>query len=109
MSMTPSEFMQDLDACLKSDPTRTEGLEAVFQFVLDGPQGGAWWIESSDGTGAVHEGSSDSPTCTIRMADEVFVKMTTGELDGAAAYMDGLMTVEGDQGKVMFVGQVFGE
>jgi putative sterol carrier protein len=108
MAMTPGQFMQDLDGHLRSDPARTEGLEAVFQFVLKGDTGGAWWIEANDGIGAVHEGSRENPTSTITMDDEVFVRMTTGELDGTEAYMDGLLAVEGDQGKVMFLPQVFG-
>jgi putative sterol carrier protein len=109
MAMTPSEYMHELDAQLRSDPSRTEGLEAVFQFVLEGDAGGSWWIEANDGNGAVHPGTRENPTSTIRMLDEIFVKMTTGELDGTEAYMDGLLTVEGDQGKVMFLPQVFGE
>jgi putative sterol carrier protein len=109
MAMTPSEYMENLDTELRSDPSRTEGLQAVFQFVLEGPSGGSWWIEANDGSGAVHVGSKEKPTSTVRMTDEIFVKMSTGELDGTEAYMDGLLTVEGDQGKVMFLPQVFGE
>jgi len=109
MAMTPSEYLEELDKQLKSEPARTEDLRAVFQFVLDGPSGGSWWIEADDGKGAVHAGTHESPTTTVRMDDDVFVKMTTGELDGTAAYMDGLLIVEGDQARVMSLPQVFGE
>ena len=108
MALTPSEYMESLDAQLRSDPARTQGLEAVFQFELEGESGGSWWIQADDGTGAVHVGSNEKPTSIVRMKDETFVRMTTGELDGTEAYMDGLLTVEGDQGKVMFLPQVFG-
>jgi putative sterol carrier protein len=109
MPMAPSEYLSALDEQLKSDPSRTEGLTAVFQFELAGAAGGSWWIEAKDGTGAVHAGSTDTPNTTIRMTDDVFVQMSTGELDGQAAYMDGLLTVEGDQSKAMFLAQIFGE
>jgi putative sterol carrier protein len=109
MSMTPREFMEKLNEQLQSDPARTADLTAVFQFELDGDAGGSWWIEAKDGTGAVHQGQNAEPTSTVRMTDETFTKMSSGELDGTEAYMDGLLTVEGDQGKVMFLPQVFGE
>jgi putative sterol carrier protein len=109
MAMAPSEFMHHLDEQLKSDPSRTEGVNGVFQFVIEGDAGGSWWIEADDGTGAVHAGAQEQPTVTVRMPDEVFVRLGTKELDGAEAYMDGLMTVEGDQSKVMYLPQIFGE
>jgi putative sterol carrier protein len=109
MANTPSELMRELDEQLKSDPARTEGLRAVFQFELSGDDGGSWWVEANDGTGEAQVGSRDDVNATIRMKDEVFVSLGARELDGSEAYMDGLLTVEGDQSKAMFLAQIFGE
>lgn len=109
MTVTPKEFMTSLDAALQSEPSRTAGLEGIFAFDVSGDAGGSWWIESNDGSGAVHEGSTDDAVLTVRMTDEVLVKMATGELDGAAAYFDGLLTIEGEQSKAMYLGQLFGQ
>jgi putative sterol carrier protein len=109
MAKVPSDYMTELDEQLRSLPARTAGLTAVFQFVLEGDTGGSWWIEANDGTGAVHTGATEHPTVTVKMTDEVFVRMGTKELDGTEAYMDGLMTVEGDQSKAMWLAQIFGE
>jgi putative sterol carrier protein len=109
MSQSPREYLVELDRHLKTDPARTEGLQAVYQFVLAGAQGGAWWIEARDGSGEVREGTRQDVHATIRMPDEVFTRMSSGDLDGAEAYMDGLFVVEGDQSKAMNLAQIFGE
>jgi putative sterol carrier protein len=109
MSSAPREYLIELDRHLRSDPTRTEGLTAVYQFSLSGEHGGSWWIEACDGIGEVQEGIRDDVNATIRMTDEVFMQMSGGELDGAEAYMDGLFVVEGDQSKAMNLAQIFGE
>lgn len=109
MTMTPGDYMRHLDGQLKAEPARTKGIDGIFEFVLAGDAGGTWWIEAKDGTGAVHDSAPGESTVTVRMTDEVFIRLGTKELDGGEAYMDGLMTVEGDQGKVMFLPQLFGE
>ncbi len=101
--------MAALDSELKSDPSRTEGVAAAFQFEVSGRDGGHWWIETSNGTGSVHDGDAASPDLTVRMTDEVMVAMATGELDGTEAYFNGQLEIEGDQSKVGFLPAIFGE
>lgn len=108
MATTPSEIMSQLDAKLKDDPSKTAGIDAVFQLVLDGGSGGSWWIEANDGDGAVYSGAHESPTATVRMSEDVFIKLGTGEIDGAQAYMSGMLTVDGDMSKLLFLAQVLG-
>ena len=107
--MTPKEYMASLDAELKSDPERTSGLTDIFAFDISGENGGNWWIEANDGSGAVHEGTPDSCALTVRMSDETMAAMAEGELDGTAAFFEGRMTVDGDQSKMALLGQIFGQ
>lgn len=98
--------VQSLDQALKADPARTQGLTGVFAFVI-GDEG--FWIEAKDGTGAVHEGAPAQADLTVRMSEQVFADIGSGKLNGAEAFVDGLMTVEGDESKMLFLGQLFGE
>jgi putative sterol carrier protein len=109
MTLTPKEFMSTLDQQLRTEPARTDGVTAAFQFEISGPTGGNWWIEADQGKGAVHEGSNEQATLVVSMTDEVLIAMATGELDGTTAYYDGMMTVEGDQSKLGFLAPLFGE
>jgi putative sterol carrier protein len=101
--------MQQLAEQLSSDPTRTQGLRDAYQFIISGEAGGEWWIQAEDGAGSVHRGRAPSAAVTVRMDDDVFVKLGTSELDGGSAFAEGLLTVEGDQGKVMHLPQIFGD
>lgn len=106
---TLKEMFADLDATLQSDPSRTTGVRCNFAFVVAGPNGGNWWIEASDGIGRVHDGVPAEAAATIQLQDDVMLRVGTGALSGAEAFMTGQLHVEGDQGKAVFLGQIFGQ
>ena len=45
---------------------------------------------------------------TLTMNHDTWKKITQGELDGVSAFMQGLMTVEGDQSIAMVLGDLLG-
>jgi len=108
-AITPAETMQRLGQELRAHPSRTEGLNAVFAFDVSGIHGGKWWIEAKDGVGATYEGTHEGPDATIVLDGDVLVQMYNHDLAGATAFMEGLLSVEGDQSKAMFLAQIFGE
>src|SRR5512140_2917991 len=73
-----------------------KGVNAVFQFELSGDGGGTYHVQVSDGTMAVHEGPAPSPSTTLKMTAEHYVKMANGDLNGAMAYMKGQLKVSGN-------------
>jgi putative sterol carrier protein len=106
---TPAELMSFLDEQLRTRPSRTQGINIIFAFDVSGERGGTWWIESKDGTGATHQGTHAEPDVTIYLNDDVLVRLGNHELDGGEAYVSGLLTVEGDASKAMFLAQIFGD
>ena len=94
---------------LASDSSRTVGIEAIFAFVVSGPTGGAWWIEARNGAGAVHSGTPATANVTIHLSDDVLLRLGSGELQGSEAFMQGLLRVEGDRSKAIFLAQIFGQ
>ena len=76
--------------------TASKGLNAVFQFELAGDGGGTYNISVNDGTMEVKEGAAATPSVTIKMAADDYVKMVNGELNGTMAYMKGQMKVTGN-------------
>ena len=71
-------------------------MDVVFQFDISGPNGGSWTITVKDGACQVAEGSHSSPTTTIKMGDDDFVKLISGELNAMSAFTSGRLKVEGD-------------
>lgn len=105
---TPLELMKQLDRELQSDPARTAGIEAIFAFVVGGAAGGTWWIEAHDGSGRAHAGLPERPTLTVYLEDDIFLRLGIGEINGAEAFFNGLLSVEGDQSRAALLDQVFG-
>ena len=83
------------------------GVDVVFQFDISGPAGGAWYATIKDGTCEVSEGSHSGPTTTIKMADENFVKLITGELNAMSAFTSGKLRIEGDLMKSQLIEKLF--
>src|SRR5262245_27304649 len=73
-----------------------KGVNAVFQFELAGDGVGTYHVVVKDGTMAVQEGPSPSPSATLKMSADNYVKMANGELNGAMAFMKGQLKVTGN-------------
>jgi putative sterol carrier protein len=77
---------------------KAKGIHATFQFELEGPDGGTWAVVVSDGVCSVENQAADSPQVTIKMSDQDFVALSTGELKAVAAFLSGKIRVYGDYG-----------
>ncbi|MCP4666343.1 MAG: SDR family NAD(P)-dependent oxidoreductase [Deltaproteobacteria bacterium] len=83
------------------------GVDVVFQFDISGTGGGSWVVSVKDGACEVSEGSHGSPTTTIKMGDEDFLKMMSGELNAMNAYTTGKLKIEGDLMKSQLIEKLF--
>ena len=86
---------------------KAAGVDVVFQFDISGGDGGSWHATVKDGTCKVIEGSAASPTTTIKMAADDFVKLITGELNAMSAFTSGKLKIEGDVMKSQLIEKLF--
>jgi len=89
------------------NPEKAAGKDLVFQFCISGPGGGDWFVTVREGACRVEAGKAEKPTTTIRMADEDFVQLIQGRLDGMQAFSTGKLKVEGDIMKSQLIGKLF--
>ena len=75
------------------------GFDGVAKFVCPGE--GAVMIDST----GVHAGD-DVADVTLTASTEVFEQLLSGDLSAASAFMSGKLTVDGDMGLAMKLGQV---
>ncbi|RDE24130.1 SCP-2 family sterol carrier protein [Motiliproteus coralliicola] len=78
----------------KFQPEAAEGMEVVFQFVIDDEAHYCLTIE--DQQCQVEEREHDDPNVTLLMDGETFVDIISGELGGTSAYMSGRLRAEGN-------------
>lgn len=91
----------------KFDAEAAEGLAAVYQFDLSGPQGGQYQMTIQDGVCSVHEGSHPNPNVVFSMSGEDCLGVLSGRLDGASIFMSGRIRVSGDLGLALQLKSLF--
>lgn len=92
------ETFQDIDEAIKADPGRAKGMEAVYQFNLNGDESGTYQIVFQGDQGYTAEGEQTNPNCTLNMSTDDFMKMVDGELNGTKAFMSGRLKIKGNMG-----------
>jgi len=99
MASTKDVFAE-LDSDIKADPEKFKSeVDGIFKFVLSGDEPGTWVVNCKDEVGASE--SDSEADCTMSLASEDFVAISSGELDGMQAFMVGKIQVEGDMGLAM--------
>lgn len=92
------EIFREIDEALSADPSRLNGLEAVYQFDLHGEESGSYQIVLRGENSYVVEGGDEKPDCILKMASEDFEKMVEGSLNGTQAFMSGKLKLQGNMG-----------
>ncbi len=97
--MTPKEYFEiKVPENLKTKPDRVAGIDAIYEFQINGPAGGTWTLDLKAPGGQVKEGSSGNANCTVIIEDENFVKLIGGQLNPQMAFMTGKLKVTGNMG-----------
>lgn len=95
---TLDEVFQMINTALKEDPSRSQGLNAVYQFNLSGDEGGTYQVVLRPDGGYAEAGEKEKPDCTLSMDSEDFKKLAQGEMNGTQAFLSGKLRIEGDMG-----------
>ena len=102
---TIQEVLRSLPA--KFDREAAENLDAVYQFDLQGDQGGQYHLVVQNGTCVVKDGAHADPHVTLSMTGEDCIKVLNGQLSGMAMAMSGRLQVTGDIGLAMQLKSLF--
>ena len=106
---TPDELFQRTEQKLLSDPNRTAGVNAKYQFHLTGEGGGDWYLRIVDGKPEVGKGTIEAPDNVQTMTVEDYVALATGKIPGQELFFSGRMKVEGDGFLGMKLGQMLAD
>jgi putative sterol carrier protein len=100
------EIFQNIDQGF--EPARAEGVDAIFQFVLTGDEGGEYWSQVNDQQADVQQGVHPNPTMTMTATAEDYLAIVNGEMNAMTAFMQGKVKVKGDMGLALKLQSMFG-
>ena len=103
--VTPDMVFEQMPSAL--DPARAGSTNATIQFDLTGDNGGKWWVKIHDGKAESSKGEAENPQLTVTMDAKDYVKMSLGQLDGTAAFMQGKLKIKGDMGLAIKMQSLF--
>jgi len=92
---------------LSFSPSAAGDLSAVIQFDIADETPGTYYVVVQDGACSAFQGTHPSPQTTICSAADVWLRICSGEIDGAAAFMSGQYRVSGDLSLLMRFGRLF--
>jgi putative sterol carrier protein len=103
--MTVKGFFEGLESKLGEKPAQLAGMDCVYQFKVGES---AYSVKMKDGKATVAEGDAPSPNCTVTVAENDFLDMVTGKLNGQMAFLTGKLKVAGDMGLALKLGSFIG-
>ena len=89
-------------------PERAQGLKAVIQYDITGPQACTYHVDIADGLCSVREGGAAQPQLTLTMSGQDWLDMLGGKLNGQVAFMSGKLKHKGDMSLLMRLPGLFG-
>jgi putative sterol carrier protein len=78
------------------NPEAAEGLSAVYQFEMSGTEAFVAHLTIADGACTYADGPAERPSVVVKSPADVWLAISTGELDGQQGFMSGRYQVEGD-------------
>ena len=107
MAISPKEvFEQKIPEKLKTNAAKIAGMVAVYQFDIQGDNGGSWFIDLGPAGGKVGSGTSPDAKCTVTVSASDFSDIIEGKLNPQMAFMSGKLKVKGDMGLALKLGNI---
>jgi putative sterol carrier protein len=98
MSITVDQVFDEISKGLASDPSAAGKIGGIFHFIVGGK---SWTVDAKNGSGSVQQGAPANADCTITIADNDFVQLMTGKVNGQNLFMQGKLKIKGNMGLAM--------
>ena len=99
MAATAREFFSSMEQNINRE--KTKDMNATYQWVITGDQGGKWYAKFNNGDVKVDEGQAETPNITITVSDKDWVDIVNGKLNGQMAFLQGKLKIQGDMALAM--------
>ncbi|MBN2515031.1 MAG: SCP2 sterol-binding domain-containing protein [Deltaproteobacteria bacterium] len=107
MGDTPKGVIEKIKEKLAANPEVSGKIDAIFQFVIHGDDGGEWWFDLTKAPPETGEGNNENAVCTVTMASDDFVAMVNREAEPMKLFMSGKLKIGGDISAAMKLQNLF--
>ena len=104
-SSTPQEVFDGMRKTFRAE--KAKGVTARYQFDLNGPNGGEWYVDVNDGAMKMARGRIEHPDVTLITSDKDWVALSNGDLGGTWAFLTGRLKIHGDHSLAKKLGEIF--
>ncbi|HZK18967.1 MAG TPA: SCP2 sterol-binding domain-containing protein [Clostridia bacterium] len=84
-----------------ANPSSMAGTTAIFQFILEGEEGGNYYVAFTDGAGELNEGLAENSDVVLTASTKDFIALKDGKLSPIMAFMGGKIKIKGDMALAM--------
>src|SRR5512142_3488645 len=99
-------FEKHIPARFQAKPDVVQKINAIYQFNITGPGGGAWSVDCTQPGGKIQPGSAPNAKCTVAATDQDFLAIVNGKLNAQMAFMSGRLKIQGDMGLALKLQQI---
>src|SRR5258708_30566585 len=92
--VTRAMVFEQMPNFLQAD--KAAGLNATINFDLSGDGGGQWHVKIENGAATSGAGLAENASLTLLADAGNYVKITLGQMDATAAFMQGKLKIKGD-------------
>ncbi|MEM7104706.1 MAG: wax ester/triacylglycerol synthase family O-acyltransferase [Bacteroidota bacterium] len=103
------KFFQFASQYLQDNASKIKPGNGLFQFELKTSGGPVLYgMDINTSPGVITKGIVDSPDATLSLKEEHFLRIANGKLGLTTAFMQGRLSIKGDQGKAMKLAKILG-
>jgi putative sterol carrier protein len=108
--VTPKDVLEtEIPAKISAKPQLLKEINAVYEFVINGPNGGTWTLDATEaGGGKTVAGSTGGAKCVVTVGDADFINIVTKKTNAQMAFMSGKLKVKGDMGLALKLQKILG-
>ncbi|HJO04923.1 MAG TPA: SCP2 sterol-binding domain-containing protein [Acidobacteriota bacterium] len=94
--MNPANIFDELASRVSQRPELIDDIGVVYQFDVDGEQGGSWVVDLKNAPGGVRAGAAADADCVITVSQDDLAGIIDGSVSPQTAFLMGRIKIAGN-------------
>ena len=94
--MSPGNIFDKLASRVSQRPELVDKVGSIYQFDVDGEQGGSWIVDLKNAPGSVSAGEAATADCVITVSQDDLAGIMDGSVNPQTAFLMGRIKIAGN-------------